>query len=513
MKLFDKPIFKTRVKSDEVKIFPELGIGYFVGPVLALISNTFVSSYLNKYFTDILGFTKWAKPFVTLLPIVSVIFVILGNILIGALMNKNTSKAGKARPLLLIGAPLVLIAYVLLFFVTPLPQAVTGGSTALKDNIWTIIVAAIGYNFYFAIAYPFYYVAHSSLVTLSTRDDKPRSLLATASNATALAAMGLCTMILPYFLNKIFITGANVATGYETIRWFSLIIAILSFIGIVLEFLFTRERITESSSEVKKETKKVVSTKEQSKVCFKDKYWWIIMIFFFLYQLGGCLKNNSQNYFCQALFSMGSSTTEEVIKIGGEWQGTISIAGAIPTALGMLIVWPLTKKFTKSQLILGGAILAIIGGAIGFIAPANPYVVAASFVIKALGASPAMYISLALLANVLDHQEAKHGFRCDGLTMTIYGAIMVGMIGISNGIINGALSASGYDPETVIGLNGQSIQDAMKWVFLGGETISYVAIALLFIFMNVEKFSEEDGKILKQREEEKKASEAVELAQ
>lgn len=499
MSVFDHKIFKSQVKSEKVKIFPELSIGYFIGPVLALISNTFLSSYLNKYYTDVLGFTSWAASFAILLPIVSVIFVVLGNILVGLLMNKNSSKAGKARPLLLIGAPLTLLAFVVIFFVTPLPVAAEGGEILLKDNIATLIWSAVGYNLYFAIAYPFYYTSHSALVTLSTREDKSRSLLATVSNATALAAMGLCSMILPFFIDMLF-TGDPV-TSYNAIKWFALVVAILCLIGGTLEFLFTRERITEANMlAVRSEEKKTVSTGAQAKACMSDKYWWIIMVFFFLYQLGGCLKNNSQLYFAQAAFSQAADSVEEVIKIGGQWSGTIAIVGAIPTAIGMLVVWPLTRKFSKGQLILGGAIFAVIGGAIGFIDVTNPYLVITSFVIKALGASPAMYISLALLANVLDHQEVKHGFRSDGLTMTIYGAIMVGMIGIANGIINGVLNAAGYSSATIETLNGPSITNAMSFTFIGGETICYVAIAILFIFMNVEKYSKQDEATLKERQ-------------
>ena len=37
----------------------------------------------------------------------------------------------------------------------------------------------------------------------------------------------------------------------------------------------------------------------------------------------------------------------------------------------------------------------------------------------------------------------------------------------------------------------------MTWIFFGGETICFAIIAILFIFMNVEKYSKEDQEILK----------------
>ncbi len=35
--VFDSPVFKSRIKSANVKIFPEGALGYFLGPTLALV--------------------------------------------------------------------------------------------------------------------------------------------------------------------------------------------------------------------------------------------------------------------------------------------------------------------------------------------------------------------------------------------------------------------------------------------------------------------------------------------
>ena len=48
--LFDKPLFRARVDKNKSKLFPEGAIGYLLGPILALVSNSFISSYLTKYY-------------------------------------------------------------------------------------------------------------------------------------------------------------------------------------------------------------------------------------------------------------------------------------------------------------------------------------------------------------------------------------------------------------------------------------------------------------------------------
>ncbi len=490
--IFETPLLSTKIKSAKAKLFPEGALGYFIGPTLALIANSILSGYLNQYMTDVLDMMSWAAWFVTWLPVVSVIFVVIGNILVGRLMDRSRTKAGKARPLLLIAIPLSLLALLVLFVFSPAPTP--------ENQTLILILFAVGYNLWFSIAYPFYYTSHAALVNLSTRNSKDRSLLATISNATTLAAMGLCTMILPFFIGILFVSNNGVIDQTASLNaWkiFAIALVVITFLGIVIEYFFTRERVTEESfANAKVEAKKSASIKEQAKVCFKDKFWIIMIVFFFLYQLGGMLKNVSQFYYCQSWFPQDGIFSKDA---GGFWSGQIAIYGAIPTALGMVIAWPLSNKIGKGKAILFGAILSAIGGAIGFIAPDNFWVVTVSFMIKALGSTPAMYLSLALLADILDHQEAKHGFRTDGLTMTIYGAIMAGMTGIATGILNLALQATGYTAEMIPNPT-PALQSAMLWIFIGGETICYVVIAIIFIFMGVEKFSKKDHETIVERQ-------------
>lgn len=515
--VFDNPFLSTKVKSANAKLFPEGALGYFIGPTLALLANSVLSNYFNRYMSDILNIAEWAAEFFNWLPVISVIFVILGNIVVGRLMDKSRTKAGKARPLLLLSVPLSVLALIILFIVSPYAN----GESEQGQQILLLSMIAIGYNLWFAIAYPFYYTPHAGLVNLSTRNSKDRSLLATISNATALAAMGLTTMILPFFLNLLFVPKLD-ANGEQIVinnvaqidmeasfnHWKVFVIAlmVITAVGVLIEYFFTRERVTEESfANAIIEKKKAEPLSRQVKVCFKDKFWWIIIIFFFLYQLGGMLKNVSQLYFCSAMFPDESGAYSTAI--GGSFSGTLAIIGAIPTALGMVLAWPLSNKIGKGKAILFGAILSAIGGAIGFIKPDNFVVVCVSFAVKALGSTPAMYLSLALLADVLDHQEAMNGFRTDGFTMTIYGAIMAGMTGIATGVLNITLSTVGYSANNI---TGEAIQTAMTWIFIGGETLCYVVIAIIFIFMGVEKFSGFDKRAIVIDQKAKAEAEGIE---
>lgn len=508
---FDNPILRTKIKSANAKIFPEGLLGYFLGPTLALISNSILSSYLNQYFTDVLGLGTWAPTFLSLLPVISVIAVVAGNIVIGRLMDHVKTRAGKARPILLLALPLCVLALLVLFVFTPFPVTGEEGNNVLL----VLILLAVGYNLWFAVAYPFYFTPHSALVNLSTRNSTHRSLIATISNATTLAAMGLCSMIFPFFLGLVFKSGDPEAS-HMAWKIFSIALMIITAVGIIIEYMFTRERITEETMEKGEAAeaepkKKAVPIGKQLKACFADKYWWIIIGLFFFYQLGGMLKNSSQLYFCTIMFPGEIENAAGAVlgegystAIGGGFHGTLSIIGAIPTALGMLLAWPLANKIGKSRAIVLGSALAVVGGVIGLIVPDSFPVVVTSFVVKALGSTPAMYLSLALLADVLDHQEAMNGFRTDGFTMTIYGAIMAGMTGIASGIILGVINSTEYSayialsPENAVNNVAMldSAQTIMPWIFIGGETICYGLILLINLFMGVEKFGKFDHKAI-----------------
>jgi GPH family glycoside/pentoside/hexuronide:cation symporter len=488
--LFDSPLLRSKIHSANVKLFPETALGYLVGPLFALLSNAIFGGYLNRYYTDIMGLTSWAKTFATLLPLISVIAVIAGNLIVGRLMDKVRTPAGKARPLLLLSAPLIALAIVLLFL------APNDHSTL------TLVWIAISYNLYYSFTYPFYYASHSALVSLSTRNSKHRGLLATASNAAGVGAVGLgCNIVFPLFQKYLFKTDSSnavdAASSYNAWRIFMIGLVIVTFLGILIEYFFTRERITEETLKMQIVEKKIPMHK-QVKACVSDKYWWFIIGFFFLYQLGGLLKNSSMVYYCRWMFlddslfqNIASAAKDNPTETAaGSLQSILAIVGGLPTGVGMLLAWPLANKFGKGRSMAVGCALSVFGGLVSIIAPHNFVIVTTGVVLKAVGSIPAMYVSLALLSDILDHLEAKNGFRSDGFTMSVYGAIMVGMTGIATGILNGLLGATGYDAS--LSSQNDQVATVLEWCYLIGELLCYGVITAMMFFCDVEKFSDLD---------------------
>ena len=97
---------------------------------------------------------------------------------------------------------------------------------------------------------------------------------------------------------------------------------------------------------------------------------------------------------------------------------------------------------------------------------------------------------VAVLSDVLDHLEAKNGFRSDGFTMSIYGATMVGLAVLSMGIVNIFLGALGYD--ATLTRQAASAETGMVIAYLCMDMIGFALSIILLWRMDVEKYIDED---------------------
>ena len=487
-KFFQNPALKTKINSSSVKI-QEMLIGYFLAPLCAMMANSIFSAYLTRYYADVIGLTdKQFGIFSMALPIVSTVFVIAGNILVGQWIDNTRTPAGKARPYLFLAAPIMAVAIILLFM-TP------GGDNVQSTNyLMKMIWIAVSFNLFYAIGYPCYYTAHSSMVALSTRNGGQRGLLATLSNASMVAAAGVgASILVPILLQPImFVPGADGtidrAASYNNWRMLGIALAVLTFLGIMLEYFFTRERITEETMNLNVKEEKIPMRKH-IEVCTKEKFWWMVVIYILFFQMGQLVKNTSMSFYARWMFdSVLSSSNPEATS--GALMSTLGLVGGLPSAVGMVIAWPLASKLGKKRAVVLGLILSLIGGIVAFINVHSFPIVTFGVVLKAVGIIPSQYVMVAILSDVLDHLEAKNGFRSDGFTMSIYGATMVGLAVLSMGIVNIFLSSMGYDASLTT--QPASAQTGMVIAYLCMDMIGFVISIVALWGMNVEKYLDED---------------------
>ena len=481
---WNSPLTQSAITSSEVRL-PEMLLGYFIGPFGALLSSGIFTSILQNYFTDVL---KLDLSFLTGLQLFSTILIVAANLVVGQLIERTKALAGKARPWILLSALVLSIASVLMFIV---PFQSTGAKM-----VWI----AIAYNLYYAVAYPIYNTANSTLVPVSTRNSKQRATLASFTNMAGLGVMGAGSMVFPVLVS--FALKENQHLWFLTM----LAVAVFTALTIFLQYKFTRERVTEElmsgNDHAAKEA--VAPLQQQLKAVAGEKWWWISIVFYLVMQWSGAMKNGSMAFFCKWVLDNTFFGSPDA---WGASQSLLAVMGAIPMAIAAVFVVPLANKFGKQKLVLLGMVVGAIGGVIAGLGGENIVPVAIGVAIKCLGSAPACYLILAMLADVIDHIEFTSGIRTDGLTMSIYSSIMVAATPICNSIFSAILGISGYNQtaDAALGTAGQAFatQQAISVGYIWIETIGFAVCALLILAWNVEdKLQEEQRTIAERKKKE-----------
>ena len=402
----------------------ESWLGYFLGPCLVGVTYCMLGgSYLTQFYTDVLGI---AGPVLAFMPFWSKIFDAITNIIMGQIIDRTRTKQGKARPWIFIAGILITISGILLYTV---PRAGTR-----VQLIWIIV----SYNLFFAFSYTIYAMSHTLMVPLSTRNTKQRDTLALMSNAGVSIIPGMIgNIIMPFLVARI---GVGTDAQGSWIKVMS-IIAIAVIPGTLMEYYFTKERITEEAMKaegVETETK-TLSFKEQAKVAVHDKYWMIVMICAAVMFVSSLLTTNSMVYFCNWVLA-------DSVKAGANAQFLVNVIGQAPLGIGIFLLWPLVRKFGKRRVIQVGFSFSAIGAlfvAVAAFMELGMGAVLGGLIIKSIGFIP-NYVISAQLAEAMDHIEWKRGVRVDGFSASVYSIIMTVSNGIGQSILLFGINAFGY---------------------------------------------------------------------
>ena len=439
------------IKSSEVTK-KEKWFGYLLGPAGALLLNAVLGTYLNVYYTDVLKLKGlWGGLFLFIFPIVSKVIDAITNIVMGRVIDRTHTKEGKARPWLLLSAFLVPITGILLFTV---PQ---GGDTV--KAIWVMV----SYNLFYSFAYTIFNMSHNLMVPLSTRDGKARGGLSVFNQITTVMMSGiLVALVFPMIIMPII--------DVDKSKWITLmvILSIIALLLTLLEYFFTKERLTEEAGD---RSDKTLSFKDCAKIIFGDKYMVLIYLYFLVYTIGSCMKNIGLVYYCNYVLGIYNDGITQVL---------VSVIGGIPMGIGIFAVWPLAKKFGKRNVTMFGFLLYAVGSLICWIAPTNMVIVLIGQFIKNIGGLPCAYVFMALFADCLDHLEWKTGKRVDGNAMSIYNIIAVAMVGVITGVFNLLLFKTGYvEPmefKAVADADYMAFADAAKVI---GERLPQIGLDLI----------------------------------
>lgn len=466
--ILNAKIFDSRIKSEKVTSKERI-FGYLLGPFSVMMLNSILNNYLNVYYTDVMDITHiWGGWFLSLFPIVVKALDAFTFVLMGIIIDRFYSRQGKARPWILLSAPLLVISMILLFVV---PSG---------NDFFLVLWIFISYNLFYSIAYTIYNTSHTLMVPLSTKDPAERSKLSVLANSQSMISGSIVAVLFPTLILP--------AIGVNQNAWIILmtIISCISFPLILMEYYYTKERVTEQSDSSKftDTIHEKLSLSQQFALCKKSRNWKIFMIYLILTHVIGCLSSATTFYYCN--WVLGSYND-------GITQMLYYAVGNAPLGAGIFLCRPLCAKLGRKRALQYGFLLATFGTLLCILNPHNLKLVLLGQLVKSTGLIPSTFMVTAMFGDALDDVAEKTGIRCDGFSSSIYNVIITLSTGIGLFILNLGLTQLGYiAPSTSAALPVQSrlIQSFFIFGAIGCQTLVYpIIIILLQFFENTEKRS------------------------
>ena len=461
--LFEKPIMNSRIKTASMTLTEKL-LGYLLGPFGILAFVAVVNQLAELYYTEIFYIDRiFGSGSYLLMTWVTKAVGIVAGLLIAYVVEHTESRQGRVRPLILIGCLLSALAGFFMFFIPEMPDA--------AKLAW-IYVFNILYNGFGAQLL----ALRTNMFTLCTRSQDDRNLVNLFEKMSSFLLVG--TAVTLTVGSVLYYTMLH---NHPAGNWIGLIGAFAAF-SVPLSFVqyyYTKERVTSEGEASKKHNENKVSLIDQVKALFKSKYWLMaIGLTVAMY-----IANNLQGYnlntnFCTIILG---ATAENGYNL---WY---TVASGVPMGLGILIVYPLCKKFSIRKTTIAFSIVAMLGCLVGFIAKTSFLGAVAGNFIFNMGTLPVIYILGALINAANDEVEYKHGFRPEGtVSMAIIMCAVNLFTGVFAGVYETGLEMNCYDPL----LDTAQPVGVINWLYFikyAVPAIEYLIIILILIFMNLEK--------------------------
>lgn len=455
-------------------------IGYGSGDIAGNVIYALLSAFVMIFLTDTVGMNAGI---IGSLIAASKLLDGVSDIFFGVLIDKTSTKMGKARPWMFYGYFGCAICLVAIF-------CIPANISAFAQYTWFFVAyTVLNAGFYTANN-----IAYSALTALITKNNQERVEMGSIRFMFAFGTSMLIQTITVSFV-AVFGGGAaawrTVAIIYAVVGLISNTISVMSVRELSPEELAGNEinpvvydkQIKEGELEqVAEELKGEAQTGEEKyslgaafKLLVQNKYYLMIVVSYLLMQI------------YSATLNMGIYFMSYVLK-NSNLLGVFSWAINIPMIVGLLMTPMLVQKWggmfrlNKMGYIIGslGRILVVVAGYMGSVP-----LMLASTAIAALGMSPLQGNMNALIATCSEYTYLTTGKRVDGTmySCTSFGTKVGG--GIGTAVAGWLLALSGY-------VGGAKVQSAacmnmLHILYLWMPMVLTILITLILRGLNVEK--------------------------
>lgn len=455
-------------------------IGYGSGDIAGNVIYALLSAFVMIFLTDTVGMNAGI---IGSLIAASKLLDGVSDIFFGVLIDKTSTKMGKARPWMFYGYFGCAICLVAIF-------CIPANISAFAQYTWFFVAyTVLNAGFYTANN-----IAYSALTALITKNNQERVEM---GSIRFMFAFGTSMLIQTITISFVAAFGGG-AAAWRTV---AIIYAVVGLIANTISVMSVRElspeelagneinpvvydkQIKEGELEqVAEELKGEAQTGEEKyslgaafKLLVQNKYYLMIVVSYLLMQI------------YSATLNMGIYFMSYVLK-NANLLGVFSWAINIPMIVGLLMTPMLVQKWggmfrlNKMGYIIGslGRILVVVAGYMGSVP-----LMLASTAVAALGMSPLQGNMNALIATCSEYTYLTTGKRVDGTmySCTSFGTKVGG--GIGTAVAGWLLASSGY-------VGGAEVQSAacmnmLHILYLWMPMVLTILITLILRGLNVEK--------------------------
>ena len=471
--LFDKPFMDSKATTQTVST-KEWVLGHLIGPLgLIFVVNT-IAALVEKFFTQQtgamygVGNIAMIQQMGGIYEIVMTVAKILAmgtGLLNGWLIQHTESRQGKMRPWYLIFGFLSIIIGCLIFLFP---------GNSMGESYWY-------YFFFLLICYhtvgsSYFYLFRDTICSLTSRDPKEKAKIQFIRKMSWTLLSGIVIgmvfnmVLLPMWLEKDI-------NGYPILM---IIISILAIPLLLLEYFYTRERVTEDVSveyEHLDETK--IPLKAQLKALLSNKYYLILIIIATVSGIVDNYKGGNVQYF-YIKFLLGGAENPLMYTI-------YQVVTGIPLGIGAFAIYPLAKKVGIKNLTVGGYALVLVGSIVGYLFSDQLVPALVGGFIRNIGWLPNAYIFATLLCYAYDSVEYRSHMRLEGMMGVAIITAIQWLIyapfagGFEAGILKlGFVDAQGITP-------GADVIRFMNASFYLFDAVLAAVIVIMLPFVDVEK--------------------------
>lgn len=440
---------ETTKKSGYAKVSVIEKAGYGIASGGGNIITQILSTFLTSYLTDSVGVAVAA---VGTMMLVARFFDGASDIIMGSIIDKTKSKWGKARPWLLISAPLICVALIITF-----------SANAGWDDGFKLIYAYISYIFLNCITFTMFMVSHTAMLSRITLDGNERQKMASINQILNQVGALAVTTFMVALVDKLGWSGTAIVYGIATA------------VCILVGFFLTREHVdADASGNVQVKT---VPLKEALPAMLKNRYFYLLTVMFILILMQAAGPGSMTYYYCNnVLGNLGMVSF-------------ISACGIVPMMITNLFVPMLAQKLGRRKLLVIGA----LGNALGFllcgIGVNMIALVYIGMLLKGFCAGFLFSCGFAMASDVVDYGEWQTGIRSEGLINSCVSFGQKVGLGLGPAIASWVLAFGGYDGTAAE--QTSSALGAINFGFSYYGMILSLGIAVIALFMNIDKHADE----------------------